>query len=142
MPGGPGVEYDSSRPINPLLACGSAKGTVAYCRLANPELGFNTSYTVVDIDDFASEGVKLDFQVIESGIQSGFKVTDARFYAAHPGIHPIKAGIQPTVLDGVHQDSNQDGKGRNPDGQIKLQVRHLRTIVLQPAKFSQNLYTF
>jgi hypothetical protein len=100
---------------------------------ANAQLGFDSGYPIVDIDDFAGEGVEFDlqviefeFQVVESSIQASFKVANARLHAAHPGINTIEPGIQTAELDGVHQDSNQDGKGRNTDGKIKLQVRHLQ----------------
>jgi hypothetical protein len=57
---------------------------------ADAELGFDAGDAIVDIDDFAGEGIELDVQAIE-----------ARFKATEPRINAVESGIRGGVMNDV-----------------------------------------
>ena len=66
---------------------------------------------------------------------------EPRVNTVESGIHTVESSVDRAVVHDIHQHSDEHGKGRNTDSQIELKIRHLRTIVRRPAKFSQSLYT-
>ena len=85
--------------------------------LSDAKLGFDAGDAIIDIDDFAGEGVELDVQVVEASV-------DARFQVAEPRFHAIESGVHGVPLDHVGEDSEQDGEGRDSDCEIELDVGH------------------
>ena len=58
--------------------------------LSDAELGFDAGDAIIDIDDFAGQGVELDFQTIK-----------ARVKATEPCINTVESGIRGGVMNDV-----------------------------------------
>src|ERR1700694_315283 len=57
--------------------------------LTDAELGFDARHTVVDINNFTDESIKLDVQVIEARFQNTETRIDCSFQPSEPCIHGI-----------------------------------------------------
>ena len=105
--------------------------------LADAELGFDACHAVVDIDDFAREGVELVVQPVEARIHARFQVAEASLHAVescvgivesriHGSLQAVESRIDGIVLNRVHQNPYQNNEGRDADCQVELQVRHCK----------------
>jgi hypothetical protein len=92
-------------------------------RLPNVDFGFDARDSVVNLDDFADQSIEFDFEVVEAR----FNAIESIVNAVEARLHAVESGVKRIVLNGVREDSDQNGKCRDSDRQVKLHVTHRRS---------------